>query len=339
MSTGGVDGSGPVARGGGQSPWRSLRGGLMGDGELAPVSGPPAISPATGRPDQRGLRRCRQDRPAKFPSARLAITLAIGGALLIPAAGCAGGSDTGVTPLAGAAAATSTTAPSDAGDLGTAASTTAKPSTTSGSKPHPDGSSDLSESTVTPTSTPSAERFADGSVVSAGGYEAKTPAVARGLLLEPKWTKKQQEAADVIHEYLDAMITTVTDKKPDTKIPTSMTDLERPDLLGQAQPLLESHVRIHRLTAQGSYYAYPSDSTGSFWIDGISTAANSRIQVSLCEFNDYESRSAKTDEIKNDGVSSAFWEAQLAPTPDGLRFTAMVLQNAKNGKTGCASDL
>ena len=190
-----------------------------------------------------------------------------------------------------------------------------------------------------PTSAPSAERFADGTVVSAGGYEAKTPAVARGLLLEPEWTDEQQEAADVIHEYLDAMITTVTDTKPDTEIPTSMTDLERPDLLGQVEPLFESHVRVQRLTDQGSYYAYPRNSEGAFWIDDISPAANERIQISLCEYNDYESRSAKTDETKNDGVSSAFWEAQLVPTPEGLRFTAMILQNARNGKTGCASNL
>ena len=273
-----------------------------------------------------------------FLSARLAISVVIGGALLIPAASCGGDSGRKVTPLAEAEASTSTTAVS--GDSGTAASTASEPSKASAAEP-PDtrGSSDSTGTTVTPTSAPSAERFADGTVVSAGGYEAKTPAVARGLLLEPEWTDEQQEAADVIHEYLDAMITTVTDTKPDTEIPTSMTDLERPDLLGQVEPLFESHVRVQRLTDQGSYYAYPRNSEGAFWIDDISPAANERIQISLCEYNDYESRSAKTDETKNDGVSSAFWEAQLVPTPEGLRFTAMILQNARNGKTGCASNL
>ena len=275
-----------------------------------------------------------------FLSARLAISVVIGGALLIPAASCGGDSGREVTPLAEAEAEATTSTTAVSGDSGTAASTASEPSKASAAEP-PDtrGSSDPTETTVPPTSAPSAERFADGTVVSAGGYEAKTPAVARGLLLEPEWPDEQQEAADVIHEYLDAMITTVTDTKPDTEIPTSMTDLERPDLLGQVEPLFESHVRVQRLTDQGSYYAYPRNSEGAFWIDDISPAANERIQISLCEYNDYESRSAKTDETKNDGVSSAFWEAQLVPTPEGLRFTAMILQNARNGKTGCASNL
>ena len=314
----------------------------MGDGELAPVSGPPAISPATGRPDQRGLRRCRQDRPAKFPSARLAITLAIGGALLIPAAGCAGGSDTGVTPLAGAAAATSTTAPSDAGDLGTATSSTAKakatPSTTSATNPPPDGSSDSAESTVTPTSAPSAERFADGSVVSAGGYEAKTPAVARGLLLEPKWTKKQQAAADVIHEYLDAMITTVTDKKPDTKIPTSMTDLERPDLNSAGLVQLDTQNLVRGATRLNQYMVEPEGSETAYWVFDLSTLEGGRLQVAMCDYNDLLGRDLDTDAVVDDATTSAFWDGQLAPTDQGWRVVTLLHQGAKKGRAGCAAE-
>ncbi len=266
-------------------------------------------------------------------SARLATSLLIGCALL-PAAGCGGNSGRNVTPLAEADASTSTTAVS--GDNGSAPSTTSEVS-----KPpdvEPPGPNGSTETTVTPTSAPSAERFADGSVVSAGGYEAKTPAVARGLLLEPEWTDEQQEAADVIHEYLDAMITTVTDTKPDTTIPTSMTDLERPDLLGEEQ-LLGSHTRITRLTDQNAYYTYPVNSEGAFWVDGISPAANDRIQISMCEYNDYERRSLKSNDVENDGASSAFWEAQLVPTTAGLRLTGIVLQSGGNGKTSCASDL
>ncbi|MFZ2547188.1 MAG: hypothetical protein WAX12_04300, partial [Candidatus Microthrix subdominans] len=117
-----------------------------------------------------------------FLSARLAISVVIGGALLIPAASCGGDSGRKVTPLAEAEASTSTTAVS--GDSGTAASTASEPSKASAAEPpDPRGSSDSTGTTVTPTSAPSAERFADGAVVSAGGYEAKTPAVARGLLL------------------------------------------------------------------------------------------------------------------------------------------------------------
>ncbi len=274
-----------------------------------------------------------------FLSARLAISVVIGGALLIPAASCGGDSGREVTPLAEAEAEATTSTTAVSGDSGTAASTASEPSKASAAEP-PDtrGSSDPTETTVPPTSAPSAERFADGTVVSAGGYEAKTPAVARGLLLEPEWTDEQQEAADVIHEYLDAMITTVTDTKPDTTIPTSMTDLERPDLLGEEQ-LLGSHTRITRLTDQNAYYTYPVNSEGAFWVDGISPAANDRIQISMCEYNDYERRSLKSNDVENDGASSAFWEAQLVPTTAGLRLTGIVLQSGGNGKTSCASDL
>lgn len=274
-----------------------------------------------------------------FLSARLAISVVIGGALLIPAASCGGDSGREVTPLAEAKAEGTTSTTAASSDRETAASTTPEPASDSVAEPPgARGSSDPTETTVTPTSAPSAERFADGTVVSAGGYEAKTPAVARGLLLEPEWADEQQEAADVIHEYLDAMIATVTDTKPDTEIPTSMTDLERPDLLGEEQ-LLGSHTRIARLTDQNAYYTYPVSSEGAFWVDGISPAANDRIQISMCEYNDYERRSLKTNEVENDGASSAFWEAQLVPTTAGLRLTGIVLQSGGNGKTSCASDL
>ena len=96
-----------------------------------------------------------------FLSARLAISVVIGGALLIPAASCGGDSGRDVTPLAEVEATTSTTTVS--GDRGTAASTTSEPSKASAAEPPEAGdSSDSTGTTVTPTSAPSAERFADG---------------------------------------------------------------------------------------------------------------------------------------------------------------------------------
>ena len=244
-----------------------------------------------------------------FFSARLAISVVIGGALLIPAASCGGDSGRDVTPLAEVEATTSTTTVS--GDRGTAASTTSEPSKASAAEPPEAGdSSDSTGTTVTPTSAPSAERFADGSVVSAGGYEAKTPAVARGLLLEPEWTDEQQEAADVIHEYLDAMITTVTDTKPDTEIPTSMTDLERPDLNSQT----------------------------AYWVFDLSTLEGGRLQVAMCEYNQFDVRDIATDKLIDDGASSSFWDGQIAPTDAGWRMVTLLHQGSKKGRTGCADE-
>ena len=269
-----------------------------------------------------------------FMSGRLAISLVIGGALLIPAAGCGGDSGRSVTPLAKADATTSTTAVS--GDSGTAPSTTSEVSKASDVEP-PDPS-DSTGTTVTPTSAPSAERFADGAVVSAGGYEAKTPAVARGLLLEPEWTDEQQEAADVIHEYLDAMITTVTDTKPDTEIPTSMTDLERPDLNSAGLVQLDTQNLVRGATRLNQYMAEPEDSQTAYWVFDLSTLEGGRLQVAMCEYNQFDVRDIATDKLIDDGASSSFWDGQIAPTDAGWRMVTLLHQGSKKGRTGCADE-
>ena len=274
-----------------------------------------------------------------FLSARLAISVVIGGALLIPAASCGGDSGREVTPLAEAEAEATTSTTAVSGDSGTAASTASEPSKASAAEP-PDtrGSSDPTETTVPPASAPSAERFADGTVVSAGGYEAKTPAVARGLLLEPEWTDEQQEAADVIHEYLDAMITTVTDTKPDTEIPTSMTDLERPDLNSGGLGIQQLHPQnvVRGNTKLGQYWAEPRNSESAFWIFDLSEVKDGRLQVALCQYDDYLYKSLKTEKVLNDGASSSFWDGQIAPTDAGWRVVALVKAKAKDGRAGCA---
>lgn len=269
-----------------------------------------------------------------FMSGRLAISLVIGGALLIPAAGCGGDSGRSVTPLAKADATTSTTAVS--GDSGTAPSTTSEVSKASDVEP-PDPS-DSTGTTVTPTSAPSAERFADGAVVSAGGYEAKTPAVARGLLLEPEWTDEQQEAADVIHEYLDAMITTVTDTKPDTEIPTSMTDLERPDLNSAGLVQLDTQNLVRGATRLNQYMAEPEDSQTAYWVFDLSTLEGGRLQVAMCDYNDLLGKDLDTGVVVDDAITSAFWDGQLARTDNGWRVVTLLHQGAKKGRTGCAAE-
>ena len=262
-----------------------------------------------------------------FLSARLAISVVIGGALLIPAASCGGDSGRKVTPLAEAEASTSTTAVS--GDSGTAASTASEPSKASAAEP--------TGTTVTPTSTPSAERFADGAVVSAGGYEAKTPAVARGLLLEPEWTDEQQEAADVIHEYLDAMITTVTDTKPDAKIPTSMTDLERPDLNSAGLVQLDTQNLVRGMTKTGGYWIDPTGSQSAYWVSALDNLASGRMQVGMCEYNEFQRLALENDYLIDDDVGTAYWDGQIAPTEPGWRIVTLLHQGTEKGRVGCAA--
>ncbi len=274
-----------------------------------------------------------------FLSARLAISVVIGGALLIPAASCGGDSGRDVTPLAEAKAEGTTSTTAASSDRETAASTTPEPASDSAAEPPgAGGSSDPIETTVPPTSAPSAERFADGTVVSAGGYEAKTPAVARGLLLEPEWTDEQQEAADVIHEYLDAMITTVTDTKPDTTIPTSMTDLERPDLNSAGLVQLDTQNLVRGATKLNQYMAEPEDSQTAYWVFDLSTLEGGRLQVAMCEYNQFDVRDIATDKLIDDGASSSFWDGQIAPTDAGWRMVTLLHQGSKKGRTGCADE-
>ncbi len=305
----------------------------MGDGDLSQATETSTLGPALTDANQRTPKRCFRRAPARFMSARLATSLLIGCALL-PAAGCGGNSGRNVTPLAEADASTSTTAVS--GDNGSAPSTTSEVSKAPDVEPPgPNGST---ETTVTPASAPSAERFADGSVVSAGGYEAKTPAVARGLLLEPEWTDEQQEAADVIHEYLDAMITTVTDTKPDTTIPTSMTDLERPDLNSAGLVQLDTQNLVRGATKLNQYMAEPEDSQTAYWLFDLSTLEGGRLQVAMCDYNDLLGKDLDSGVVVDDAISSAFWDGQLAPTERGWRVVTLVHQGAKEGRTGCAAE-
>ncbi|MGB4747529.1 MAG: hypothetical protein WBH39_17870, partial [Candidatus Microthrix parvicella] len=90
------------------------------------------------------------------------------------AVACGAREDPGISPVA--TGSTPTIEPSAVPATTTAPTTASIASTTT---------SGAGNGSLPPTSAPSAERRADGTVVSAGGYQAKTPAVARGLLLEP----------------------------------------------------------------------------------------------------------------------------------------------------------
>ncbi|MEZ5372250.1 MAG: hypothetical protein R2704_05865 [Microthrixaceae bacterium] len=259
----------------------------------------------------------------------LSLTLTV----CLVAAGCGDTGDGSVTPVAEGSSTTLSSAPSTTSQTEVADDTSDGSGPSSTTATASDDDSDSSQ--ATPTSAPSAERLADGTVVSAGGYEAKTPAIARGMLLEPEWTDEQQEAADVIHQYLDAMIEAITDKKPDTEIPTSMTDLERPDLNsgGVQQLQTQNYVRrdgTRRVLGRGQKAQNPrSGSTSCPRSDG-------RMQVAMCEYNDYVARDLSTDEVLDQSVSSSFWDSQVAPTDSGWRIVAFIKANGEDGRAGCA---
>ncbi|MCB1029638.1 MAG: hypothetical protein KDB24_17935 [Microthrixaceae bacterium] len=250
------------------------------------------------------------------------------------AAGCGDTGDGSVTPVAEGSSTTSQTTSTttshtevadDASDGSGPSSTTATAS---------DDDSDSSQ--ATPTSAPSAERLADGTVVSAGGYEAKTPAIARGMLLEPEWTDEQQEAADVTHQYLDAMIETITDKKPDTEIPTSMTDLERPDLNSGGLVQLDTQNMVRGVTRLDGYWVEPTRAETAFWVSDLASLPDERIQIGLCEYNDFERHRFADGEVLNDEAVSAYWDGQMAKTSAGWRVVGLLRQEAKDGRAGCA---
>lgn len=261
--------------------------------------------------------------------------------LVAAACGGGGGGERSVTPVAAGpstsdSAASTTNAPDDAEPSGD----TEKPesSSTAAAGDTTTSAAETNAESATPTSTPSAERFADGTVVSAGGYEAKTPAVARGLLLEPEWTEEQQEAADVIHQYLDAMIETVTDKKPDTEIPTSMTDLERPDLNSAGLVQLDTQNLVRGTTKLNQYMVEPEGSESAYWVFDLTPVAGDRLQVAMCEYNQFDVRDLTTDEVIDDGGSTSFWDGQIAPTDSGWRMVTLLHQGSKKGRVGCASE-
>ena len=105
----------------------------------------------------------------------------------------------------------------------TTASTVAPGSSTPTTVAGDDGYSIATTSTQAkqpPTSTPSAKRLEDGSVVSAGGYVARTPSVANGMRKEPQWSLEQQPYVDMLHEYFDEFVLSQADGVETTGKPT-----------------------------------------------------------------------------------------------------------------------
>mgnify|MGYP003376415384 CR=1 FL=1 len=146
-----------------------------------------------------------------------------------------------------------------------------------------------------------------------------------------------QEAADVIHEYLDAMITTVTDTKPDAKIPTSMTDLERPDLNSAGLVQLDTQNLVRGMTKTGGYWIDPTGSQSAYWVSALDNLASGRMQVGMCEYNEFQRLALENDYLIDGDAGTAYWDGQIAPTKPGWRIVTLLHQGTEKGRTGCAA--
>ncbi|MEZ5523337.1 MAG: hypothetical protein R3F08_17950, partial [Dokdonella sp.] len=89
-------------------------------------------------------------------------------------------------------------------------------------------------------------------------------------------------------------------------------------------------------TELGEYWDEPEGSESAFWVYELSEVADGRMQVAMCEYNDYVARDLSTDEVLDQSVSSSFWDGQVAPTDSGWRIVAFIKANGEDGRAGCA---
>jgi hypothetical protein len=251
-------------------------------------------------------------------------------------AGCSGDPEVGVTTLPGDAgevsgASTSATA-STASTASTAAPSTAKAST---------GDDEYSIATTStqakqpPTSTPSAKRLDDGSVVSAGGYVARTPSVANGMLKEPQWSLEQQPYVDMLHEYFDEFYLAQADGVEPTGKPTpEMLALEdeRKDL--NPQGIRFPRWRLERRKATGTMATWPESSKSQVVITGMSTTEYSQ-NFRVCELNDQVARTYPGGIITDAAISSDLWTVAVSKQGEEPKLQVAINLDHSNDVSLC----
>ncbi len=251
-------------------------------------------------------------------------------------AGCSGDPEVGVTTLPGDAgevsgASTSATA-STASTASTAAPSTAKAST---------GDDEYSIATTStqakqpPTSTPSAKRLDDGSVVSAGGYVARTPSVANGMLKEPQWSLEQQPYVDMLHEYFDEFYLAQADGVEPTGKPTpEMLALEdeRKDL--NPQGIRAPRHRLEHRLATRSMATWPPETKSQIVITGVSTTKYSQ-NFRVCELNDQVARHFPDGRIIDDDISSITWKVVVSLQGEAPRVHIAIVLDQIAGTELC----
>lgn len=149
-----------------------------------------------------------------------------------------------------------------------------------------------------PMAAKSATRDENGTVLSAGGYVAKTSMTAHGMLLEPKWSPSEQPVADMLHRYIDEEFQTLTDGEVSGSVTPWMESVQRPDP-GSAihatndDELIEPMGRIKTIAKMGVEYRAPGAKDSYVmlrWakVTGANTANDPRLIFwKACERSNY----------------------------------------------------
>ena len=188
---------------------------------------------------------------------------------------------------------------------------------------------------VPPTSAPSAERLADGTVISIGGYKARTPSVANGMLLEPAWTVEQQPIVDMIHAYIDAWYLAQAEPHPTGKPSQEMLDLEEIRRDRNAKGLDEIHNVLRRLADNSERNKFRESPDGYFALTNVQLAEGGVQMFQACEVNDLQTVDAANGEVTADRTSSVRWSLLTTGDSADPKISNAVVITAKLGRDLC----
>jgi hypothetical protein len=185
-----------------------------------------------------------------------------------------------------------------------------------------------------PTSTPTGERLADGSVVSAGGYVARTPTTKNGILKGPGWTKEQQPYVDLLYEYFDELQLAQMSENPTGEPTEAMLALEEPRRDLNAQGTDPVHRRLQRNFERNITTTWPDGSRSQMVITGVQTGEHAQL-YRACEINDTIAVDLHTGKVVNDQTASARWNFAV-PLPGEPPKVLVALQTeAEAGTSLC----
>lgn len=190
---------------------------------------------------------------------------------------------------------------------------------------------------VPPTSAPSAKRLADGTVISIGGYKARTPSVANGMLLEPAWTVEQQPIVDMIHAYIDAWYLAQAEPHPTGKPSQEMLDLEDPRTDLNADPIrTASRLELVRENNRRATWK-PDDQDSYFAMTNVRAGTNGILVFSACERNALAMVDIATGEVVDDAIATVRWEIATPADSDTPQINAAIHSGGQTGDGACGA--
>lgn len=192
---------------------------------------------------------------------------------------------------------------------------------------------------VTPTSTPSAKRLVDGTVISAGGYTARTPSVANGMLLEPAWSVEQQPIVDMIHKYIDAWYLAQAEPHPTGKPSQEMLDLENPRTDLNAQGVDAMHSRLSNLVKLNQKATWADTGVETFFaLTNVQTTQNGLVIFLGCELNALAMADQDSGKIVDDKIAEVAWQiaVEIERQPPAVAVANQIAVS-KDGNPGCAT--